>query len=201
MSTQKSHLRPGTQPGYNTTSPISNTMSLSTTRINPTPSDVRDVAVPVDDTDVSLARKGSLRTDSIRHETNSQCVTYTGQSNLPPLPIPTLEETLGKFLECLEALQEYDEQRETAKLVVKEFLEGDGPKLQRLLVEYDRAGRENGLIGSYVEEFWNDSYLAPDSSVVLVRTLTGKSLLAKTASASFRGSLPICVSSDIRLCQ
>jgi carnitine O-acetyltransferase len=36
-------------------------------------------------------------------------------------------------------------------------------------VEYDRFGRENGLIGSYVEEFWNDSYLAPDSSVVLVR--------------------------------
>ncbi|KAG7355010.1 choline/carnitine o-acyltransferase [Nitzschia inconspicua] len=94
-------------------------------------------------------------------------VTYCGQRNLPPLPIPSLEETLNKFLKSIEALQESDEQKETAKRVVLEFLNGDGPKLQKLLVEYDRDGRENGLIGSYVEEFWNDSYLAPDSSVVL----------------------------------
>jgi Choline/Carnitine o-acyltransferase len=95
-------------------------------------------------------------------------VTYAGQPNLPPLPIPSLEETLNKFLKSLEALQDFEEQRETAKRVVLEFLNGDGPKLQNLLVEYDREGRESGAIGSYVEEFWNDSYLAPDSSVVLV---------------------------------
>jgi hypothetical protein len=96
-------------------------------------------------------------------------VTYGGQSNLPPLPIPRLEETLDKFLQSLEALHECEEQREAAKQVVSDFLQRDGPRLQDLLVEYDRSGRKTGEIGSYVEEFWNDSYLAPDSSVVLVR--------------------------------
>lgn len=50
---------------------------------------------------------------------------------------------------------------------VRKFLEEDGPKLQQLLVEYERVGRENGTLGSYVEEFWSDAYLAPDSSVVM----------------------------------
>jgi hypothetical protein len=96
-------------------------------------------------------------------------ITFGGQGELPPLPIPSLEETLNRFLKNLEALQEYDDQREATKQVVVEFLQTDGPKLQELLLEYDRRGRERGEIGSYVEEFWNDAYLAPDSSVVLVR--------------------------------
>ena len=50
---------------------------------------------------------------------------------------------------------------------VRQFLEEDGPKLQQLLVEYEREGREKGTLGSYVEEFWSDAYLAPDSSVVM----------------------------------
>lgn len=94
-------------------------------------------------------------------------VTFGGQETLPPLPIPSLDETLSKFLSCLEALQEEESQRQLAEQVVLDFLKGDGPKLQSLLLEYDRQGRELGSIGSYVEEFWNDSYLAPDSSVVL----------------------------------
>ena len=98
-------------------------------------------------------------------------ITYSGQNQLPPLPIPTLQETLDKFLQSLEALWEFDEQRENAQKVVKEFLHGEGPQLQNLLLEYDRQGREKGWIGSYVEEFWTDAYLAPDSSVVLVRAM------------------------------
>ena len=97
-------------------------------------------------------------------------VTYSGQTELPPLPIPSLEETMNKFLKSLEALQEFEEQREEAKQAVSEFLNGEGPQLQSLLLEYDRQGREKGLIGSYVEEFWTDAYLAPDASVVLVRS-------------------------------
>jgi hypothetical protein len=96
-------------------------------------------------------------------------ITFAGQTELPPLPIPSLEETLNKFLKSLEALQDYDEQKQAAKRVVLEFLQSDGPKLQQLLLDYDRNGRQQGLIGSYVEEFWNDAYLAPDSSVVMVR--------------------------------
>ena len=91
-------------------------------------------------------------------------VTFAGQADLSPLPIPPLDFTLQKFLKSIEAL---DQDPEQSKAIVDEFLSGDGPKLQELLVEYDRKGRESGEIGSYVEEFWNDSYLAPDSSVVM----------------------------------
>jgi hypothetical protein len=95
-------------------------------------------------------------------------ITYSAQTELPPLPVPSLEETLNKFLKSLEALHDFQEQRETAKRVVLEFLQGEGPQLQNLLLEYDQQGREKGWIGSYVEEFWTDAYLAPDASVVLV---------------------------------
>ena len=94
-------------------------------------------------------------------------VTYRGQFELPPLPVPSLDETLNKFLSCLEALHEDEEERVEAQQIVLDFMKEDGPKLQELLVEYDRIGRDTGEIGSYIEQFWNESYLAPDSSVVL----------------------------------
>lgn len=50
---------------------------------------------------------------------------------------------------------------------IHNFLETDGPLLQKMLVEYERKGREDGTLGSFVEEFWSDAYLAPDSSVVM----------------------------------
>jgi len=114
-------------------------------------------------------------------------VTYGPQSDLPPLPVPSLEETMVKFqkhLEALEADGDPEERRATEK-IVREFLfdagtktdeDGSGtgeassvtgPALQELLLDYDKTGRKTGLIGSYVEEFWSDVYLAPDSSVVL----------------------------------
>ena len=123
-------------------------------------------------------------------ETNSCAnisVTYGPQSDLPPLPVPSLEETMAKFQEHLEALEadgDPEERRATEK-IVREFLfdartkadeDGSGtskasavtgPALQELLLDYDKTGRKTGLIGSYVEEFWSDAYLAPDSSVVL----------------------------------
>jgi carnitine O-acetyltransferase len=34
-------------------------------------------------------------------------------------------------------------------------------------MEYEQKGREEGNVGSFVEEFWTDAYLAPDSSVVM----------------------------------
>jgi carnitine O-acetyltransferase len=130
------------------------------------------------------------------HRQAASNITFASQHELPRLPIPSLEETLNKFLQHLAALQssssssttatngstngggenhdndqeeeeDDDTQRARAQHSVLAFLKGDGPKLQELLVEYDRLGQENGTLGSYVEEFWNDSYLAPDSSVVL----------------------------------
>ena len=92
--------------------------------------------------------------------------TFDAQGSLPRLPIPTLDETMTKFVATVAALQTAEEQEETQKLV-QDFRRGDGPKLQQLLVDYEAEGAKNGTFGSYVEEFWNDSYLAPDSSVVL----------------------------------
>jgi len=109
---------------------------------------------------------GILRdTSSVSAKTS---VTFGGQTELPPLPIPPLDDTLQRFLRSIEALQADDPVgRRESKRIVMDFFKTDGPVLQQLLLEYDRVGRETGEIGSYVEEFWNDSYLAPDSSVVL----------------------------------
>lgn len=92
--------------------------------------------------------------------------TFDAQTELPRLPIPSLDETLIKFPQLIKALQTEEEHKETLKMV-EEFRTGDGPKLQQLLLDYEEEGKRTGRFGSYVEEFWNDSYLAPDSSVVL----------------------------------
>ena len=108
----------------------------------------------------SSAQKNLNKMES--NTTSKVSITYGSQRDLPRLPIPTLDETLQKFLYCLEALQTADEFEESQNTVTT-FLTTDGPILQQLLVEYDQTLQS----GSYVEEFWNDSYLAPDASVVL----------------------------------
>lgn len=99
------------------------------------------------------------------------CSTYAGQTSLPRLPIPTLEETLERFPAVVCALfsssQDSDGEMEKCLEEIRYFLNNDGPILQELLVEYDRRGRDDGNMGSFVEEFWSDAYLAPDSSVVM----------------------------------
>lgn len=92
--------------------------------------------------------------------------TFAAQNDLPRLPIPTLDETLDKLPKVLSALQTPEQQDETMA-IVEEFRTGEGPRLQALLEKYEEEGVASGSIGSYVEEFWNDSYLAPDQSVVL----------------------------------
>ena len=46
-------------------------------------------------------------------------------------------------------------------------MENEGPSLQQKLVEYEKHGFDNNRIGSYVEAYWNESYLSPDVSTVL----------------------------------
>lgn len=92
--------------------------------------------------------------------------TFRHQSSLPRLPIPSLDETLDKFPKVICALETSEQQEETLA-IVDDFRNSDGPKLQALLKDYEKEGFASGSIGSYIEEFWNDSYLAPDQSVVL----------------------------------
>ncbi|KAL7487825.1 hypothetical protein ACHAW6_013440 [Cyclotella cf. meneghiniana] len=144
-------------------------------------------------TSLNIAPRVSFKTSSsntsITDATSSNCNgassleprrvgTYDGQAALPRLPIPSLKETLDRFPAAVCALLSSDDENSvngdgTSKEMkdclasIQKFLENDGPKLQELLVEYERKGRENGTLGSFVEEFWSEAYLAPDSSVVM----------------------------------
>lgn len=113
-----------------------------------------------------VGKLNSFRDEMLASEIKEGSITYALQAALPRLPIPTLEETMAKFPKILQALQTPTQQTATAALV-QDFLQGPGPTLQQALVEYDRKGYESGNFGSYIEEFWNESYLSPDSSVVL----------------------------------
>ena len=119
----------------------------------------------------------SMNNANVSDVANSGSITYGAQSGLPRLPVPSLKDTMAKFLKTLEAL-EVDgdpEERLATQIQVRDFLidtknnetSVTGPALQELLLAYDKIGRETGSFGSYVEEFWSDAYLAPDSSVVL----------------------------------
>lgn len=66
---------------------------------------------------------------------NLQGKTFAGQSSIPKLPIPPLEETCGRYLRALEGLQD-EAEHERTKAAVEEFLKGEGPRLQEKLKEY-----------------------------------------------------------------
>ena len=94
-------------------------------------------------------------------------ITYSKQDTLPLLPIPELNLTLHRLQHRLDALQQNEQQRRQTAIDIKEFLTKDGPVLYQKLRDYEENGRASGMIGSYVEEFWNEAYLQPDMSVVL----------------------------------
>lgn len=61
--------------------------------------------------------------------------TLQHQHKLPHLPVPPLEVTAKRYLRALEGLQDPKEHAQT-KLAVEEFLNGDGPRIQRKLENY-----------------------------------------------------------------
>ncbi|KAJ7611809.1 acyltransferase ChoActase/COT/CPT [Roridomyces roridus] len=86
--------------------------------------------------------------------------TFSGQAQLPKLPIPPLEDTCRRYLTALKGLQNEAEHKQTEG-AVKKFLEEDGPRIQEELVKW--AGSRD----SYIEEFWYESYLSHSDPVVL----------------------------------
>ena len=86
--------------------------------------------------------------------------TFGYQDQLPKLPIPEIQDTCERYLQAVETLQT-EEEHEQTKIAVETFLNTDGPVLQEKLKEYAKDKT------SYVEDFWNDAYLATDGSVVL----------------------------------
>lgn len=130
-----------------------NGLSTSPTTSSSTekPPSSRLLIPPSDASAVSGVSVGSIQPQSARNlqllnSSMGAGVTYAGQDGLPRLPIPDLNETMEKFQYRLEALQD-EVQRDTTKRVVQEFLEGDGPKLQEALREYEAEGIADERIG------------------------------------------------------
>lgn len=86
--------------------------------------------------------------------------TFARQNELPRLPVPKLEDSCKKYLMALEPIQ-HKEDHEKTKKVVENFLQKEGPKLQSELQKYaeDKS--------SYIEQWWDESYLTASDSVVL----------------------------------
>ncbi|BGP20849.1 hypothetical protein JCM10213_008115 [Rhodosporidiobolus nylandii] len=86
--------------------------------------------------------------------------TFAHQDQLPKLPIPPLEDTMGKYLRALEGLQSPADHARTTR-VVESFLANEGPELHERLKDYADSR------DSYIEEWWSESYLSHQESVVL----------------------------------
>lgn len=86
--------------------------------------------------------------------------TFARQNDLPKLPIPPLKDTCDKYLNALVPLQSAEQHAQT-KRVVRDFLQNEGPRLQEHLEEYAKDK------SSYIEQWWDESYLSASDSVVL----------------------------------
>ncbi|KAK9470118.1 carnitine O-acetyltransferase [Dipodascopsis tothii] len=84
------------------------------------------------------------------------------QASLPALPVPTLEQTLPRYIQSLRPLLSADEMARSES-AVREFLAGDAQKLQdRLLQRAGQPGMKNWLA-----EWWNEAaYMAYRDPVV-----------------------------------
>ncbi|CED83472.1 Carnitine O-acyltransferase CPT2/YAT1 [Phaffia rhodozyma] len=89
-------------------------------------------------------------------------ITFKAQKTLSRLPVPSLEDSMKRYLNALLGLQDAREHEQT-KQVVAEFLSNptQGPRLQEKLMQYNEG------VSSYIEEFWYESYLNQSESVVL----------------------------------
>eukprot|EP01119_Soliformovum_irregulare_P016454 TRINITY_DN4758_c0_g1_i1.p1 TRINITY_DN4758_c0_g1~~TRINITY_DN4758_c0_g1_i1.p1 ORF type:complete len:660 (-),score=192.99 TRINITY_DN4758_c0_g1_i1:59-2038(-) len=85
---------------------------------------------------------------------SSRIPTYHFQKSLPKLQIPSLDETLVKYLTVVKPLVSPEEFAETQRKV-QEFKLGQGPVLQKKLVEQN----VNNPQTSYISAMWYDMYL------------------------------------------
>lgn len=86
---------------------------------------------------------------------------------LPRLPIPPLKDTLTRYLARVRPLQDDKRHARTTNVVFgKENVELLS-KLHEQLVAYDTELASDRPVSSYIEQFWYDSYLQYNESVVL----------------------------------
>ncbi|ESL08999.1 carnitine O-acetyltransferase [Trypanosoma rangeli SC58] len=96
-------------------------------------------------------------TDTCKQPRKAQASSYEEhQSSLPRLPIPSLQHTCSLYLKSIQAIATSEEYVHASKLT-EEFLKpgGTGELLHSLLVKWDNTCNQP----SWLEEFWDDSYL------------------------------------------
>ncbi|QEU60150.1 Yat1 [Kluyveromyces lactis] len=89
----------------------------------------------------------------------------SNQEVLPRLPIPPLEDTLKRYLARLEPLQDARSYEKTKRAVAES--EQSLRIIDHELRKYDEHLAQREPMSSYIEQFWFDSYLEYDESVVL----------------------------------
>lgn len=92
---------------------------------------------------------------------------YHFQQCLPKLPVPKLEDTLQRYIRCIEALEGHPQVSRSAiegtKRAVKTFLQCEGPLLQEKLLQYAKEKSDS----SYISSPWFDMYLKSRLPLVL----------------------------------
>ncbi|XP_038078103.1 peroxisomal carnitine O-octanoyltransferase-like isoform X2 [Patiria miniata] len=93
--------------------------------------------------------------------------TFQLEDSLPPLPVPTLEKTLQKYLESAKPFLTKEEFENTRRIVAK-FGEGVGKELHRKLQEKARNSK------NWVEQWWEDlAYLYTRAPLAVQCNITG----------------------------
>lgn len=77
------------------------------------------------------------------------------QRSLPRLPIPSLEKTCERFLDAVRPLVSEASHQELATMMERFRTTGNGPSLQKLLLDHDRDNKDT----SYISEPWFEMYL------------------------------------------
>uniref|UniRef100_A0AC34QCC7 Choline/carnitine acyltransferase domain-containing protein n=1 Tax=Panagrolaimus sp. JU765 TaxID=591449 RepID=A0AC34QCC7_9BILA len=96
----------------------------------------------------------SYQSDEYQFLHKSVIPTYHFQKSLRRLPIPKLEDSARRYLNAVKAVVSENDFKE-AESVMKTFLNGEGPALQKELIAFDKQNKHT----SYVSEPWFDMYL------------------------------------------
>eukprot|EP00918_Siedleckia_nematoides_P012688 GHVU01027769.1.p1 GENE.GHVU01027769.1~~GHVU01027769.1.p1 ORF type:complete len:764 (+),score=90.89 GHVU01027769.1:170-2461(+) len=110
---------------------------------------------------MSLAMKGWLglvKLLSVRRP-----LLYSFQGSLPKMPVPSLDDTMTRYLRSVEPLMDEEKHRRMQKLV-EEFREGIGKKLQRYLI------LKSWWATNYVSDWWEEYVYLRGRSPIMVNS-------------------------------
>ncbi|GAB6029162.1 Carnitine O-palmitoyltransferase 2, mitochondrial [Chamberlinius hualienensis] len=96
----------------------------------------------------------NVSSDDFQYLPRSKVPMLHFQPSLPRLPVPELEKTCQRYLAAQKVLLT-DEQYKTTEKIAGEFLQNDGKKLHKELLEFNNRNKHT----SYITDMWFDMYL------------------------------------------